>query len=163
MGQLPTIRDIMLDLPAPELSVTFEQVSDPRRSCSQIPGTMPEVQVIPAPAHTTDDDDEANPASVADVLHEKTVLANSGEQSPEDPPDSGPAGDTMLELNAPRRSPRGHNSKQFTAKRATRKSQRSGNTGHSKDPCGLVDLCSPLATRGSRASIMARELAGRRR
>ena len=71
----------MLDLSAPELPVMVEQVSDPRRSPSQIPGTMPEAQVIPAPANTMDDDGDANLASVADVLHEKTVPANSGEQT----------------------------------------------------------------------------------
>ena len=163
VDQIPAVKDAMFDVPASDLSATVEQASEPGPSPFQVPGTMPGAPVIPAPANTMDNDDDANLASVADPLHDKTVLANSGEQSPEDPPDSGPIRDTMLGPNALRRSPRGHNSKQLTKKQAGRKSQRSGGTGDSKGLCGLVDLCAPLATKGSRALIMARGLAGHRR
>ena len=129
VDQIPAVKDAMLDVPASDLSATVEQASEPGPSPFQVPGSMPEAPVKPAPANTMDEDDDANPASVADVLHEKTVPANSDEQtqrtgqSPTDPLDAGPVGDTMLELHPRRRSPRGHSSKQFMAKRTTRKSQ----------------------------------------
>ena len=60
----------ILDVPASDLSATVEQASEPGPSPFQVPGTMPEAPVIPAPANTMDNDDDANLASVADPLHD---------------------------------------------------------------------------------------------
>ena len=124
---------------------------------------MPEVPVIPAPANTMDDNDNANLASVVDVLQEKPVSAHFGqpqtqtEQIPTGSLNAGPVGDTLPEQYAPRRSPRGHNSKQVTAKRAPRKSQRSGN---SRDLLGVIDSSSPFPISRRKALIL---FGGRRR
>ena len=66
--QVSAVKNTIINIPASDLSATIEQASKPGPSPSQVRNTMPATSVILTPANTINNDNDANLASIADIL-----------------------------------------------------------------------------------------------